>query len=66
MTQTHSKIIAYEGKQADVQHRQNTQFLILKIADVAGCQHALFEWAESYDTKDWDRLAQCVAPTLHV
>ncbi|KAF4536146.1 Short-chain dehydrogenase/reductase SDR [Lasiodiplodia theobromae] len=32
--------------------------------DVAGCSAALFEWAESYDTKDWDRLRKCVAPTL--
>ncbi|KAH7014676.1 scytalone dehydratase [Macrophomina phaseolina] len=28
--------------------------------DVAGCSAALFEWAESYDTKDWDRLRNCV------
>jgi hypothetical protein len=34
--------------------------------DIAGCQVALFEWAESYDTKDWDRLAKCIAPTLRV
>ncbi|KAK2594653.1 hypothetical protein QQS21_007629 [Conoideocrella luteorostrata] len=34
--------------------------------DVAGCQHVLFEWAESYDTKDWDRLAKSIAPTLHI
>ena len=24
------------------------------------------EWAESFDTKDWARLAQCLAPTLSV
>lgn len=34
--------------------------------DIAGCQVVLFEWAESYDSKDWDRLVKCVAPTLHV
>lgn len=34
--------------------------------EVLGCQEALFEWAESYDTKDWDRLAKCIAPTLRV
>lgn len=34
--------------------------------DILGCQAALFEWAESYDTKDWDRLARCLAPTLRV
>jgi scytalone dehydratase len=27
---------------------------------------AAFEWADSYDTKDWDRLSRCIAPTLRV
>ena len=35
-------------------------------ADILGCQAALFEWAESYDTKDWDRLSKCIAPVLRV
>jgi len=26
----------------------------------------VFEWAESYDTKDWDRLAKCIAPVLRI
>lgn len=34
--------------------------------EVLGCQAALFEWAESYDTKDWDRLSKCIAPILRV
>ncbi|CRG86684.1 Scytalone dehydratase [Talaromyces islandicus] len=34
--------------------------------DVLGCQVAVFEWAESFDSKDWDRLLKCLAPTLHV
>ncbi|KAG5970579.1 hypothetical protein E4U55_001579 [Claviceps digitariae] len=34
--------------------------------DLSACQAALFEWAESYDTKDWARLSKCIAPTLHV
>ncbi|OKL55332.1 Scytalone dehydratase [Talaromyces atroroseus] len=34
--------------------------------DIVGCQFVLFEWAESYDSKDWGRLAKCVAPTLHI
>ncbi|KAI0121113.1 Scytalone dehydratase [Xylariales sp. AK1849] len=34
--------------------------------DAAGCQAAIFEWAESFDTKDWDRLSKCVAPTLYI
>jgi scytalone dehydratase len=25
---------------------------------------ACYEWADSYDSKDWDRLAKCIAPTL--
>jgi hypothetical protein len=36
------------------------------VSDLIGCQASLFEWAESYDTKDWDRLAKCIAPTLRV
>lgn len=27
---------------------------------------AVFEWAESYDSKDWKRLEQCIAPTLRI
>ncbi|KAL5051900.1 Scytalone dehydratase [Aspergillus fruticulosus] len=34
--------------------------------DITGCQAALFEWAESYDSKDWDRLKQCIAPFLRI
>jgi hypothetical protein len=34
--------------------------------DIVGCQAALFEWAESYDTKDWERLGKCITPTLRV
>ena len=34
--------------------------------EIYNCQAALFEWAESFDTKDWTRLAGCVAPTLYV
>lgn len=35
-------------------------------ADVQQCESALFEWAESFDTKDWERLPKCLAPKLHV
>ena len=31
-----------------------------------GLNHALFEWADSYDAKDWERLSKCIAPTLRV
>ncbi|KAH6843304.1 scytalone dehydratase [Chaetomium sp. MPI-CAGE-AT-0009] len=34
--------------------------------DILGCQSAAYEWAESYDTKDWARLLSCTAPTLRV
>jgi Scytalone dehydratase len=34
--------------------------------DYLGLNHALFEWADSYDAKDWDRLRKCIAPTLRV
>ncbi|KAF2720446.1 Scytalone dehydratase [Polychaeton citri CBS 116435] len=31
-----------------------------------GCMAAVFEWADSYDSKDWDRLRKCIAPTLRI
>ena len=34
--------------------------------DYLGLTTCLFEWADSYDSKDWDRLAKCIAPTLRV
>jgi hypothetical protein len=34
--------------------------------DYLGLNHALFEWADSYDAKDWARLSRCIAPTLRV
>lgn len=36
------------------------------VKDILGCQSAAYEWAESYDTKDWARLLSCTAPTLRV
>ena len=38
----------------------------MDFSDVLGCQAALYEWAESYDTKDWNRLSRCIAPELRV
>ena len=38
----------------------------LSLDEIQGCQHAAFEWAESYDSKDWERLRRCIAPTLCV
>ena len=34
--------------------------------DYLGLNAALYEWADSYDSKDWDRLRKCIAPTLRV
>lgn len=34
--------------------------------DVLGCQAAIYEWAESYDRKDWDRILKCIAPVLYM
>ncbi|KAK2604258.1 hypothetical protein N8I77_007202 [Diaporthe amygdali] len=34
--------------------------------DAVGCQAVLLEWAESFDTKDWDRLSRALAPSLYV
>ncbi|KKO99967.1 scytalone dehydratase [Trichoderma harzianum] len=34
--------------------------------DVIACQAAIFEWAESYDTKDWDRFLRNASPTLYI
>ncbi|KAF3011443.1 hypothetical protein E8E14_000768 [Neopestalotiopsis sp. 37M] len=32
--------------------------------DVIGCLAAVYDWAESFDTKDWDRLRTVLAPTM--
>jgi len=29
-------------------------------------RNAAFEWAESYDTKDWERLRKCLAPSIRL
>ncbi|KAH0538925.1 Scytalone dehydratase [Glutinoglossum americanum] len=34
--------------------------------DYLGLCAAVFEWADSYDSKDWDRLRKCIAPTMIV
>jgi len=39
---------------------------LITFEDYLGLNHALFEWADSYDSKNWDRLRQCIAPTLRV
>ncbi|KAK4246168.1 Scytalone dehydratase [Corynascus novoguineensis] len=42
---------------------KNTQ---ITFEEYLGVTEAAFEWAESYDSKDWDRLKKCIAPTLRV
>ncbi|MCJ1327337.1 hypothetical protein MMC10_004006 [Thelotrema lepadinum] len=36
----------------------------LTAADINGLQKCLFDWADSYDQKDWTRLSNNVAPTI--
>ncbi|KAK0121640.1 Scytalone dehydratase [Cadophora gregata] len=38
----------------------------LTFEEVMGCMAACFEWADSYDSKDWERLRKCIAPNLRV
>jgi scytalone dehydratase len=34
--------------------------------DYLEIRNAAFEWGESYDTKDWDRLRRCLAPSIRL
>ncbi|KAF6803652.1 scytalone dehydratase [Colletotrichum musicola] len=36
----------------------------ITFEDYLGLNAALYEWADSYDSKDWDRLRKCIAPEL--
>lgn len=38
----------------------------ISFEDYLGLTTCLVEWADSYDTKNWDRLRKCIAPTLRV
>ncbi|XDG01066.1 hypothetical protein ABKA04_000681 [Annulohypoxylon sp. FPYF3050] len=38
----------------------------ISFEDFLGLQNCLVEWADSYDSKDWDRLRKCIAPTLRI
>jgi len=38
----------------------------ISFEEYIGCTEAAFEWADSYDSKDWDRLRKCIAPTLRI
>merc|ERR1739841_490242 len=39
---------------------------LISFEDMQGCMAAAYEWADSYDSKDWDRLSKCIAPTLRI
>ncbi|KAK4220635.1 putative scytalone dehydratase [Podospora fimiseda] len=43
-----------------------TQKKQITFEEYLGCTEAAFEWADSYDSKDWDRLRKCIAPTLRI
>lgn len=38
----------------------------ISFSDYLGLNAALYEWTESYDSKDWDRLRACIAPTMRI
>jgi len=38
----------------------------ITFEDYLGLQYTLFEWADSYDAKDWNRLSKVIAPTLRI
>ena len=38
----------------------------ISFSDYLGLNAALFEWTESYDSKDWDRLRACIAPSMRI
>ena len=40
--------------------------LISMDSDYLAIRNVAFEWAESYDTKDWDRLRRCLAPSIRL
>jgi scytalone dehydratase len=41
--------------------------MLTKIpADYLELRNVAFEWAESYDTKDWDRLQRCLGPYIRL
>ncbi|KAI1155016.1 Scytalone dehydratase-domain-containing protein [Nemania diffusa] len=38
----------------------------ISFDDYLGLMTCLVDWADSYDTKDWNRLRKCIAPTLRI
>ncbi|KAL8784973.1 MAG: hypothetical protein Q9213_003634 [Squamulea squamosa] len=38
----------------------------ISFSDYLSLNATLYEWADSYDSKDWPRLRACIAPTLRI
>ncbi|EHK17232.1 uncharacterized protein TRIVIDRAFT_173780 [Trichoderma virens Gv29-8] len=38
----------------------------IPLSDYLSIRNVAFEWAESYDTKDWGRLRECLAPSVRL
>ncbi|KAJ5725585.1 uncharacterized protein N7483_006942 [Penicillium malachiteum] len=38
----------------------------ISFSDYLACSELTFEWADSYDTKNWSRLANILAPTVKI
>ncbi|KAJ5188057.1 hypothetical protein N7491_004381 [Penicillium cf. griseofulvum] len=38
----------------------------VSLSEYLVCSELTFEWADSYDTKNWDRLASILAPTVKI
>ncbi|KAK9776222.1 putative Scytalone dehydratase [Seiridium cardinale] len=38
----------------------------LTLSDYVAMRNLAFDWADSYDTKNWDLLRQCLAPSIRL
>ncbi|KAK5991672.1 Scytalone dehydratase PfmaJ [Cladobotryum mycophilum] len=45
---------------------QDTMSTDITLLDYLDICNVAFEWAESYDTKDWERLRRCLAPSIRL
>jgi len=60
MAAEETKMAAEETKMAAKEKQQ------ISFEDYLGITECAFEWADSYDTKDWERLRKVIAPTLRI
>ncbi|RMZ85231.1 hypothetical protein DV738_g194, partial [Chaetothyriales sp. CBS 135597] len=58
-----SKLLTFEGNAPTV-----ARFAAFAdyVVEYQGVQAAYFEWADSYDSKDWTRLSKILAPSLRI